>query len=842
MKEQYKSILLAVVSGIVACVVCAGVVFILPTNNSTLKGNEDKLPNNQEEINLGDICGSWTADGPSRVVDSIGNCSSAAPTTGTTWCKLINTYTTSAQCQDEGVPNVNTCYEVQDQTRTCSRACEDYESVGDCPSSCYTYDNGCHTNPAPAPVVTCSNKTYNGQEQSIATCNIGIISNHRRTDAGSQTVTCTYGDQSDSKGCSISKATPDLNFNGATLHVGENQVLSATTSPDCNSNITYFTQGGGSVIIEDGHAVAISVGSTTIRAISQENSNCNQATKDVVITVTPAENTKACYRLVANQCSSTLVQAETCDNASNYYDTIQECNAHVVLCSAGEGYDPGSHRCMTCSAGYYSPENDGVCHQCGPNEFSSSGSASCTTITAPCCKNPYGNATELTTLAECQAAVSSGVTVSPGRCSARAVASVTASYTGTVYLNASEYNYDNGVPDEAGQYGFKTVTYTAVDEHGHVIDSSRINWSTNVTGSVASVVSATVNSSSYVVTYKGRGCVRGTSEVSATATGINGISGSKTSPSMTIKVNEYTRWRQSNWNAENSNNWPLLADGVDHEQCNSVSDPYEENGVTKYRYRYNRCGCGGGTTTYSFCCVANDGSNYNWLTGQSSKTCPSGYTIDTTKTSATCLKTYACYKDSNNSVHWTSMPEASWVRVDKPESECKDQEACFENPAGTRLWGKFYDQIVNGYKLITTIKDPATCLYPTEEDACYVNNDDPTDYRWASTALDGYTKLEGVTDVDACQPELCYINKEKNEFEFGKFKNNDNYIPVYKTIEKDGAYVDVLISDIKECTTEVPVPPTALDVSKLVYVFMGILMACGIAFIYYSTVTKKQNQ
>ena len=816
MKEQYKSILLAVVSGIVACVVCAGVVFMLPTNN-TLKGNE-YINNNKSEVKLGDtVCyGNWHA------VTDYGEYKSG---TCTTTAEPISSTSGISYTQ-----------------------CSDNHSPGDseCPTDYIAY--GCHKErswsrqeqpcPADAPVISCNTVTYTGELQEVATCTGGTITlGGSGRSAGEYNVRCEGAGGVTEHTCVMAKAAGYVEAHGITVVVGQSSSIGATTSGEA----TYTLVDGADKITISGDTVTgVAVGSATVRITSAANNNYTAASKNITVQVT--SNSVDCYKLVANQCRPETVEGTTCDNASGYYDREDECNTHIVTCPAGEGYDPGSYRCMTCSAGTYSPENDGICHPCGPNEFSSSGSASCTTITAPCCKNPYGNATELTTLAECQAAVSSGATVSPGRCSARAVASVTASYTGTVYLNASEYNYDNGVPDEAGQYGFKTVTYTAVDEHGHVIDSSRINWSTNVTGSVASVVSATVNSGSYVVTYKGRGCVRGTSEVSATATGINGISGSKTSPPMTIKVNEYTRWRQSNWNAENSNNWPLLADGVDHEQCNSVSDPYEENGVTKYRYRYNRCGCGGGTTTYSFCCVANDGSNYNWLTGQSSKTCPSGYTIDTTKTSATCLKTYACYKDSNNSVHWSSMPEASWVRVDKPESECKDQEACFENPAGTRLWGKFYDQIVNGYKLITTIKDPATCLYPTEEDACYVNNDDPTDYRWASTALDGYTKLEGVTDVEACQPELCYINKEKNEFEFGKFKNNDNYIPVYKTIEKDGAYVDVLISNIKECTTEVPVPPTALDVSKLVYVFMGILMACGIAFIYYSSVAKKQNQ
>ena len=830
MRENRKSIMLAVISGIVACIVCVGVVFMFPTNKNNLKNNENlnnnvNLNNNEREVKLGDTTcegeyGPWT-----RLTDGNGSWTCSTAPSGSTGTP-----------PDSATGSVWHGYEVGD----------DSDCGGGCSNPCHrttTYTRTCY--PSEIVEFNCTNKVYSGNNQTIATCPSGTLSGASQKNVGNYEVTCTVNGVAHTKTCSITKATPTINFNGATLRVGETQALGATSTPNCGT-ITYFTQGGSSIIIDDGHAVAVAVGSTTIRAVSQKNSNCEQATKDAVIEVIPAESTKTCYYLAANKCSAKTIEGTICFNANGYYNTLEECNSHVD-CPAGYGADSSATTgCSYCAPGTYSPANDGLCHSCENNQFSAAGAESCTTISAPCCENPYGTPHQIEELTGCQQAVAGGATVIPGACPTTAnvvVTSVSASFTGTAYLNSSSYNYEIDDDHSGGQFGYKTVTYVAYDQNHRVIDGSKLSWKYNLSGSGARVVAASQNSNGYVVTYRGAGCVVGTATATATASGINGATGSGTSPSMTIKTNKYTKWTRSNLNAENSNGWPLLANAEETESCNAVSDSYVEDGVTKYKYRYNRCGCGtGGTTTkYSFCCVSDNGTNANWLTDQSSKTCPTGYTIDNTKTETTCLKTYACYEDSNHTAHWTSMPEPSWVKVDKPEQECKDEEACFEDTEGNRFWGKHYDQIVNGYILITAIKDPATCVNK-DEGMCYVNNNDVTDYRWSMVELDGYTKVEGVIDAKECQPEACYIQKEKNEFAFGKYKDNDDYIPVYKTVEIDGEYVDVLITNEKECTNEVPVGPTDFDVAKLVYVFMAILMACGIAFIYYSTVAKKQNQ
>ena len=58
--------------------------------------------------------------------------------------------------------------------------------------------------------ITCTNPTpvYNGSEKTIASCSGGSISNHKRTPAGSQTVTCTGDDNHNTvtKSCSVAQA------------------------------------------------------------------------------------------------------------------------------------------------------------------------------------------------------------------------------------------------------------------------------------------------------------------------------------------------------------------------------------------------------------------------------------------------------------------------------------------------------------------------------------------------------------------------------------------------------------------------------------------------------------
>ena len=92
--------------------------------------------------------------------------------------------------------------------------------------------------------------------------------------------------------------------------------------------------------------------------------------------------------------------------------------------------------------------------------------------------------------------------------------------------------------------------------------------------------------------------------------------------------------------------------------------------------------------------------------------------------------------------------------------------------------------------------------------------------------------LEDVDSEDKCkvpETDACYEGPDGN-YVWGRYGDDPNYTLVPS------------VTELSQCTKDVPVEPTASDVSKVVYVFMAVLMACGIGFIYYSSVVKKSNQ
>ena len=928
MERNNKSIFLAVVSGIVACIVCVGVVFLFPTNKSNLKGNENSQIDN-EEFFLGDTCsdevvygpwrlntngyGAWTCGTPSGATGSPPDSA-----TGTTWhgvetgdntncdsctnspCYRTTTYTrsqtyTGCTSCDEGrylVGGVGGhCSDCPDDmycaggtAQPSNYPCSHYDTVESCPSTCYWYDMACHADPEvnPTPQIGCYHNRYNGSEQIIANCTKGTVSNEKYTDVGTYTVSCTSNTTNETvtRDCDIVKATNSIkNASAVTLEINSSTGLGATAD---FGTVTYSltNSGGGAVTLSGSLVTAKKAGTATITASVAGTDNYEGATATITVTVEEGEPACWCNPLSnmcdwrtgtsgwvkmtnissQNQCNSySIGESEGCfkksDNtyvwgnygATSGYTYVVAANREACLAKNSSGEtDTYALRCprtvltfgstMTCT--YETNTNETIVNavSTNPDAATAGGGTGSVVVTA--------QHTEGTTTVR-------GITSGGHQTNGVSVTVITDdnSYQNChiteVKVDQPVVSFNNPKNNPSNSYYIVHVSFMGSGCSKDKLVVITANEGDIVSPSGGSSISGASGQYSYHV-YP-QSCKKST----PTAKIIYEVSekviktvDTKTGSSVTVlgdwqkSTGCFTPCGDSRCTNGEEYNSALQAD-LD----NSATGPYygNWNATDKcYNTKWTRNGCGGGRQTYSFCCVANNGSGQSWLTNQTSKTCPEGYTIDNTKNVNTCLKTFACYKDSDNATHWTSEPEPSWVVVDKPEQECKDEEACFEDPTGARFWGKHYDQIANGYKIITSIKDEASCLSP--EGACYINNNDLSDYRWSSTPIDGYTKADGINDPYSCQPEACYIDKEKNELVFGKYKNDENYIPIYKTIEIDGAFVDVLITDKTECTTEVPVPPTALDVSKLVYVFMAILMACGIGFIYYSTVAKKEQQ
>ena len=905
MRENKKSILLAVISGIVACIVCVGVVFTFPTNKSNLKGNENLL--SEEEIIVGDTscatselgCPANYSEFPGSPNQCIGpnNGKSAAECTGGgevyyqgTGCyPVVSKQTICTSCNPGAYLTGGEChscpggmYCAGGTAGPTTYSCEHYDTVEQCPSACHWYDGDCHTDPEPdpVPVIGCLHNKYKGSEQTIAVCTKGTISNEMHTDVGTYTVSCTSSTNNTvTKECDILKDTNTITgANALTLEVNGSYGLNATAKYGTVS-YTLTNSGGGAVTLSGNLVTAKKAGTATITASATGTSNYESSTATITVTVDEGEEACWCNPL-SNACTWRTATSGwiKMTNISNQ----TQCNSYSIGesegcfkksdntyvwgnygATAGYTYTVAANR-EACLAKNTSGDSNTYALRCPKTVLTFGSSMTCTyeTNTSETIVNAVSTNPDVATAGGSTGSVVVTARQTEGTTTVRGTTSGGHQTNG---VNITVITDDNG-------YQNCQITEVKVDQPIASLNDPNNNPSNSFyivhvrfMGSGCSKDKLEVTTNNGTVSPSGGSSINGTSgqysyhvypKSCATSTPTAKLIYKNGNKNITVDSKQGSSVTiLGDWQKETGCFTPCgdgrCTDGQEYDSFleadldNSKTGPYygNWNATDKcYNTKWTREGCssGGGRQTYSFCCVANNGSGQSWLTGQTSKTCPDGYTLDSTKNSNTCLKTFACYKDSDNATHWTSEPEPSWVVVNKPEQECKDEEACFEDSTGQRFWGKHYDQIANGYKIITSIKDEDSCV--NQEGACYINNNDITDYRWSSAPITGYTKADGINDPYSCQPEACYIEKEKNEFAFGKYKDNENYIPVYKTIEVDGEYKDVLITDKKECTNEVPVEPTDFDVTKIVYVFMAILMACGIAFIYYSSVAKKQNQ
>ena len=123
MKKENKIILIIVC---ILIVIFSILLFLLFKQNKVARNI------NNEDVILGDTsCTDWSTVGIAYVTSDLGNCTSSAPSSGTSWCKLIRTITgseASAECL-----NGYRCYLVQRYSRSCKKDCP--AGYGDDPSA-----------------------------------------------------------------------------------------------------------------------------------------------------------------------------------------------------------------------------------------------------------------------------------------------------------------------------------------------------------------------------------------------------------------------------------------------------------------------------------------------------------------------------------------------------------------------------------------------------------------------------------------------------------------------------------------------------------------------------------
>lgn len=321
-RNNNSSLLLTILGGAIFCFVFLGMAFIYTNGTKIMSGNNE-LPivnnDNEEEIILGDqyTCGEWSLTTPSHSVGTAGSCTTTAPSTGTTWCKIVHTYTTSAECEDEGFPNTNTCYEVENYTRSCSWSCT-YNSKDACETAhsgrtCVQNSHDCWEEGAyiscPSTIRVNETKTctvHNGTMAGTATSSDVRFLQVR---GGGTTSFTIVGVNSGTATVSANVNSSNLTSNQITVTSATNQIESisisgpdtitigtaatsrtytATVTPaDADGSIVWSVSGTGSASISNSGdrtatLYATGAGTVTITAKSSTNSNV-KATKTVTI-------------------------------------------------------------------------------------------------------------------------------------------------------------------------------------------------------------------------------------------------------------------------------------------------------------------------------------------------------------------------------------------------------------------------------------------------------------------------------------------------------------------------------------------------------------------------------
>ena len=811
--KKNNSLLITILSGAIFCFVCLGMVLLFPGNTKKLKSEESPLPNldehgyvEDEEISLGDEDGcnyscSWTLAGSTSVTHS---CASApgSTTLPSASCSLksATVYNNTGAVGTSGDCNwTKKTYNIVKNCASCKSGYKrDGNSCTSCPVGHYcssgeaiaceagTSSTGGTSATSPSACSPCADGQISQAGGACERCGDGKTSNSTHTVCVNQTTGCDAGEYKGSEAC---ERCP----NGYTSNAG-----SAFYITDCYANISAGQQ------IASAHAApsacpANTYSESSAKIMYGDSRLCTPCPSNKETAGTGATSASQCVEKV-----ETNDPVITCLNPryTGASQTIATC-ANGTITSGGTAVEHGSHTVSCQGSKLVSKEcsiiaNEGTVCCCTSDKSMCSWKNSCTS------SQPYpiqGVGSEQnckkqeTTPDDCTIGVS--------------IRSKATSITTDGENDINSY-YTVTVSIRGKNCGGKTATYTATN--GRPSPSSY----TVPTGSVSSTVSFNV--------YPSDPC----KDSCATAS----INGKSATACLGSDDSIRTDWQPKENVCEKNPQYTAfyLAD---------------EAGANIYYSNYDQSkGCY--TTQWK-----------RYLCGRSG-----------TPTTPTTPEAPHCYVDNDGEYHWSIYTESSWKIVDTitKEENCKKDEtpACYISPSGEYVWGKHGKD--DGYVLITSITDSSACKTPTPEEACYKKDND---YKWTSTQPEGYTKVETAKTPAECAPSenpACYLHG--NSFVWGKYAKVSGYIFVEnieeeqycKTPDNDACYVDSKgdyvwgkygstegytlvpsVTEMSQCKNNVPVPKTGISISKIIYIFMAILMAFGVGFIYYSSAVKKND-
>ncbi len=585
----------------------------------------------------------------------------------------------------------------------------------------------------------------------------------------------------------------------------------------------------------------------------------------------------SCYRAIAN--GATVVSG-ACANPS----TPQDNPGAYAQCAMGTGWNETSQQCVQCSKGTYSIGGIGaMCQNC-PTGWTTTGTGAasvdkCSVSTSNDSKACYKTSTgyemqpfkgesvayatkdaemcsKLNSGKLCfvdtktgkwcwgTACVGKGYTHSPNiatrdDCLKYNTLTITLNPT-EIYLPISDgtSNSDKTVDASIGKL-IGSVDWSNVNGQAKVVNTFTLGSTTDKQAVIAGVSGG-----------NGLGCTSNTYKIKGST-----VSSNATSTADLIVCVYCARWQEVTgtftFNEKQLDRPGMLTKSG----CFAYEGEKVENGKYTYTKRYSRCCGSGGTTSDKEACYANSPNIENatsvaW-TKKPGENLP--YMIsDVTKENC---KASACYVNSDKTEYvWTTSKPTGYTKVDNilAKSECTTEvDACYVNTSGQYKWGKYKG--TSGYTLVPSVNYSDDCK---SEGKCYENEGD---YIWSTDQPEGYVATNISQGDCHNKNENCYMYN--GNYVWGDYSTKSGYVLIggineetYCVKAVDACYLgpdnkyhigdysldnDYNLMEESKCGDQIEVPPTALDMSKIIYIGVAALAIAGIGFVYYANAKKR---
>ena len=808
MENKESKQIYAILGGVIACFICLALVFLFPKGTSNLsKGNYNSLipNNNEEEIALGDTShctehhtnhdymvvssSDFHTTCPSNCTATVSGCKSAGESGYSCYCTISsqtgpNTYNGMVyQCEDRSYTVCTSCEAGYHKSSNECRECPDGKICPGGAADPVACAEGSEPNATRTECI-CSA----GYELTEGTCSKCAKGSHKASAGNEACVPCnrgTYQDEEGKRNCKEPRAGYFCPHEGMTYDF----YCAGTVNESKTDCTVHYCSGNEYNDMLDGSCKACPSGYTVKTYADSNNTFCRLECPSGQHVATIGGQCVAC---------PTGYSSLTNSVAYPYGSAISSTTSECLPCSDSKVAD--TEKCKREVTG------GAVC-------CCTSDKAMCSWMTA-CNSSKPSAQNDVKSETDCKSKESG---IIPSTCTVSISINSRATSVSSDEIDNSYYTVivnikGNDCSERVVKY--KATNAKSISKQSYTVPS----------GSVSSTVSFNV--------YPENPCEAST----ATATLDNGEHDQATLDKNSIR----TDWVDTKDVCEKSPKYTTFY-LADLDGANVYYSNYDEDkGCYTTKWQRNLCGSSTPDTPSTpstpipsdpeHCYIIDDGT-YDWKRESAAKS--TWKIADDEVVDGVCGPVPGCYMKISDGTYHVLQKQTegyTYISSETDEKKCNPENyACYTKQAkdddGNEYTSyKWANSQPAGYQKATFSKEE--CQNP----ACYVHGDDVDWGKYEGVV--GYIKLEGVGKDECHIPgtgsDACYVGKDGN-YVWGKYDDDSNYTLVPS------------VTDKAQCNNNVPVKPTGTSTSTIIYIFMAILMAFGIGFIYYSTVLNKNN-